>query len=328
MIKEVYPNIYQCKIPLTGSSLGSLNSYIVCSDDKSLIIDTGFNTNKCKDALIKNLNELEIDINSDNISLFITHLHSDHSGLAPYFNANGVDVYMSKKDGNMRKWLLEESNYISTDEFNKYAKMIDMQRDFGDFNDNPDYKYRPGDVSEFEFVKEGDVFKIGDFNFEVVDIPGHTLGHIGLYDKNKKIFFCGDHILDEITPNITFWGFDQDILSIYKNSLNKIYDYDIEYLFTAHRNIIKDHKKRIDEIFKHHDDRLYEAISIMKDGNSTVKDIAKNMHWNSRGNSWSSFDELQKAFAVLETMAHLEHLVFTDKAKKIDENGTLHYKLY
>jgi hypothetical protein len=34
--------------------------------------------------------------------------------------------------------------------------------------------------------------------------PGHSPGHIGLYERKHRLFFCGDHILDRITPNNTF----------------------------------------------------------------------------------------------------------------------------
>ena len=148
-----------------------------------------------------------------------------------------------------------------------------------------------------------------------------------LFRSDKKIFFCGDHILEKITPNITFWNFDQDILAIYTDNLKKIYNYDIDHLFTAHRAMVMDHKKRIDEILDHHEERLDETIEVMKHGNSTIKNVAQNMQWHVKSSDWSKFDDWQKMFAALETMAHLEHLVFTDKASKIDTNGTLYYKL-
>lgn len=48
------------------------------------------------------------------------------------------------------------------------------------------YKYR--------LIKEGDIFSIADFNFEVIEIPGHTEGSIVFLDKKKKIMIGGDSI--------------------------------------------------------------------------------------------------------------------------------------
>ena len=33
---------------------------------------------------------------------------------------------------------------------------------------------------------------IGDSQFEVLDLPGHTIGHIGFYFKKDDSLFCGD----------------------------------------------------------------------------------------------------------------------------------------
>tara|TARA_B100000965_G_scaffold349671_1_gene322961 strand:+ start:387 stop:1151 length:765 start_codon:yes stop_codon:yes gene_type:complete len=41
-------------------------------------------------------------------------------------------------------------------------------------------------------LKEMQNFKIGNTNFEVIYIPGHTSGHIAFYFKDEKIVFSGD----------------------------------------------------------------------------------------------------------------------------------------
>nr|ELR5113508.1 hydroxyacylglutathione hydrolase [Providencia stuartii] len=41
-----------------------------------------------------------------------------------------------------------------------------------------------------ELVSQGDQIKIGEFDFHVIGLPGHTLGHIGFYQA--PYLFCGD----------------------------------------------------------------------------------------------------------------------------------------
>ena len=41
-------------------------------------------------------------------------------------------------------------------------------------------------------LNEGDYFKFGKTNFEIIFIPGHTKGHIAFYSKLEKIVFTGD----------------------------------------------------------------------------------------------------------------------------------------
>lgn len=42
------------------------------------------------------------------------------------------------------------------------------------------------------FIKEGDMVKIGDMSFSVMELPGHTLGHVAYWNANKKWLFSGD----------------------------------------------------------------------------------------------------------------------------------------
>ena len=59
------------------------------------------------------------------------------------------------------------------------------------------------------FVNEGDKFKLGDSVSSVIDVSGHTLGHISYYFSKESLIFCGDTLfslgcgrLFEGTPNV------------------------------------------------------------------------------------------------------------------------------
>lgn len=45
-------------------------------------------------------------------------------------------------------------------------------------------------------VEEGDVLDLGDRSFEVLHLPGHSRGSIGLWEDSTGIFFSGDAIYD------------------------------------------------------------------------------------------------------------------------------------
>lgn len=109
--------------------------------------------------------------------------------------------------------------------------------------------------------------------------------------------------------------------------MGKLYNFEIDYLFPAHRNIIRDHTRRINEIISHHKDRLNEIKDILEDGELTVRDVATNMSWRIRAKSWREFPSPQKWFASLEAMAHLEHLYNIGKVDKYLVDEKLYYKL-
>ncbi len=322
MIKKIYENIYQNEIQLPNNPLKAINSYIIVSNDRNIIIDTGFNREECKKAFMEGLEELNIDLQKTD--LLITHLHSDHSGLAGELSKKGVRIFAGKIDGVMINNMTKPEYWKK---FEQYAKIFDLERDNISLDDHPGYKYCIKEPIEFTGLEEGDLINIGGYSFEIVDIPGHTPGHIGLYERTYKLFFGGDHILDRITPNIAFWGFEYNILDIYFKSLNKVYEYEIDYLFTAHKSIIKQHKERVFELVKHHIERLSEILQILKLGKKSVRDTAANMTWSLRYDRWEDFPNPQKWFASGEAMSHLEYLVSIDIIEKFTENEILYYRL-
>ena len=57
MYEKIYsnPDIYKIYVPLPNNPLKNLNSYVVKTENKNLIIDTGFNMPECYEALTEGL---------------------------------------------------------------------------------------------------------------------------------------------------------------------------------------------------------------------------------------------------------------------------------
>jgi glyoxylase-like metal-dependent hydrolase (beta-lactamase superfamily II) len=49
-------------------------------------------------------------------------------------------------------------------------------------------------ASEVETVKEGDRLALGEYVFEVIHTPGHSPGHISLYERGKNLLLPGDMV--------------------------------------------------------------------------------------------------------------------------------------
>ena len=93
MATEVMKDIFRLEVPLPKSPLKALNSYLIRGKDRSLLIDTGFNRPECGEALRKELEALNVRMEETDI--YLTHLHSDHTGLAPYYSSDkntGMDA--------------------------------------------------------------------------------------------------------------------------------------------------------------------------------------------------------------------------------------------
>ena len=95
MAERITENLWRLEIPLEGNPLKSLNSYLI-TGERNLLIDTGFRWDCCREAMLRQLAELEVDL--DRTDLFGTHLHTDHVGLMPELLRPGCRMYISEID--------------------------------------------------------------------------------------------------------------------------------------------------------------------------------------------------------------------------------------
>jgi glyoxylase-like metal-dependent hydrolase (beta-lactamase superfamily II) len=321
MSEELFPNIFRQEIPLPGNPLKAINSYVIKGDGRFLMIDTGMNRPECKEAMEASLKTLEVDLGKTDF--FITHLHADHLGLVSELANASSKIYFNYPDaeivGNEGLWevILESARINGFPESDLRAAL----------SRHPGRMYHARRPLEFTLLREGNKIEIGDYSFRCVETPGHTHGHMCLYEPDKKIFFSGDHILESITPNISLWSEGDDPLKMYLESLDKIYNYDIAMVLPGHRKPFAHHRRRIDELKKHHDARNREVLSILEKNTMNAYQVASRMTWDIDCDSWEDFPLPQQWFASGEALAHLQYLDGKGKIKRLMQDGKALYSL-
>lgn len=319
MLKRIYdaPCIYQIDVPLPDNPLRNLNCYVIQDSGETLIIDTGFNRAECKAALLEGLAELDADWEKTN--LFLTHLHSDHTGLAPtIMEGKPGKIYISEKDHAVLREHMKGLRWQETDEL-FYREGFSGEQLTELRRSNPARGLEPTRYFEAVHVADGDAISVGRWSFQCISVPGHTPGQMCLYCAEKKLMFTADHILFDITPNITHWKDAEDSLGDYLDSLVKIRGYEMETAFPAHRKNEMDVYVRIAQIIEHHLERLCEtadALEAHPDCHATG--AAEHLKWSMRGKTWAEFPLSQRWFAVGETMAHLDYLILRGMAKRTE----------
>ncbi len=302
MIEKILPNLYRIEVPLPQNPLKAVNSYVLRCQDKSLIIDTGMNREECLKALTSGLRELDVDLNKTDF--FITHMHADHIGLVSSLVTDTTTIYFNQPDADFINsgghWTEASDaariNGFPEDELQKALR------------NHPGRKYSSRGRLDFHILKEGDSISIGDYLFRCVETPGHTKGHMCLYEPSKKILLSGDHILGNITPNISAWADNENSLEEYLQSLDKVYNLEVELVLPGHRGIFKNFRERIQELKYHHQIRASEVISILRTGGKNAFQVASQMNWNMSYECWELFPISQKWFALGEVIAHLQYL--------------------
>ncbi len=321
MIEEIYKDLFKIEIPLPKNPLKSLNSYIIKSGDRNLIIDTGWNQEECLIAMEKGLSEIGIDLKRSDF--FITHLHADHIGLISTIANEDNKIFFNKPDAERLK-----SSTLWKD-------AIDFARIHGFPEDeltlalksHPGFRFGLKWDLPFHFINDGDELKVGDFKFKCIHTPGHSKGHTCLYEPQKRIFISGDHVLYDITPTIQLWSDEWNPLKEYMSSLNKVFDLKVNLVLPGHRSIFKDLKGRVNELRKHHNQRLEEIKAILKIEPKDAYQIASQMKWDIVYDSWDLFPVSQKWFGFGETIAHLKYLIEEGTVDKVIENQKILFKL-
>jgi glyoxylase-like metal-dependent hydrolase (beta-lactamase superfamily II) len=168
------------------------NIWHVRGRDRDLMIDTGMGIASLRDAAQHLLEK--------KVTAVATHTHADHMGghhefehtLVHRLEADNLRVPTEKGT------LL--SSVLGEDEIRKYSvagypiehDLITALPHAG--YDMNSYGIKPAPVTEI--VEEGDVVDLGNRHFEVLHLPGHSPGSIGLWEAATETLFSGDAIYD------------------------------------------------------------------------------------------------------------------------------------
>lgn len=291
MVDELWPSIFRMEVPLPGNPLKAVNSYLVRGTDRSLLIDTGMHCRECLAAIETGLSGLGIPI--ERVDFFLTHFHPDHIGLVPELAQDGARVYISRPDAAIiqepEKWKSLAGEAL----LNGLPKK-DVRAVMAEF---PARSRLGVPTLGFTLLGDGERLSCGPYVFTCIGTPGHTRGHLCLYEARARILFSGDHVLGGITPNISGWSYEGDALRDYLDSLDKVDQYETDWVFPGHRALFRDLGRRIYQIKRHHEARLDEVLSVLANGRQTALEVASRMTWGIRSSSWDAVPSLQKWFA-------------------------------
>lgn len=322
MIQEILPKLYKLDINLPNNPLKALNCYIIKGEERNLIIDTGFAREECRTALDRGLKDLGIDLSKTD--LFITHMHADHSGNITYLARPQARIYASHADAFVINGGREIGHWEEMRAYAGKSGFVAAELE-GAIEKHPGYRYCTEGKHEFTCLIEGNHLQVGEYDFLVLETPGHTRGHLCLYEPQKKILFSGDHILYDITPNIALWSDEENPLEEYLRSLDKINALEINLTLPGHRSLMGSPRERIAELKSHHQKRLAEIKEILKNGTMNAYQVAAHMTWDLTYKTWEEFPTPQKWFATGEAIAHIKYLVENGQVSQGEEDGKIVY---
>jgi glyoxylase-like metal-dependent hydrolase (beta-lactamase superfamily II) len=327
---KILPGIHQLRVPIPNNPLEYTNTYLVQGDDGYILIDTGVNTEEALQALEKQLSEIGIDF-KDISQIVVTHAHGDHYGLVGQLKQlSQAKVSLHYLEQNLlapRYTNMEEALRQSEQWFQGHgvpaSELPSPQTAF------PGMRQFSALALPDTILRGGETISAGVFNFQVVWTPGHSPGHICLYEPDQKILFAGDHILPIITPNISLQPQSKtNPLGEFLNSLNTVKQLDVAIVLPAHEHIFNDLPTRVDEIIWHHEQRNSEILEAIKTEPKTAYQISTVITWMPEmgGVSFKDLAIWDKRMAVSETLAHLEAMKDDGAVATISPDNITYYQ--
>ncbi len=158
--------------------------------------------------------------------IIMTHTHIDHIGCLREFLEKGIhiEVWVHKDEATY----LEQGDDRVVFGNKMFESLVRSQYSIpsGFFQFNVNRKLEGGETFDFDGAK-----------FQVIHVPGHSVGSIGLYDQSRKIFISGDTIYaDGAIGRYDLFSADPDQL---KKSLINIASLEINTLLPCHNRIVR-----------------------------------------------------------------------------------------
>ncbi len=331
---KVAPGTYLIEVPFVlGLKSHDKESvtlcYLVEEEAGWLMVDSGYNDATSFNYLCHQLDLLNTSLKQIRW-LLLTHYHPDHSGLANRIRAaSGAEVILHQDD-----WNILQTTVGSSEEWNIHG-MIPWAKSLGVPPAELEGFFQAASFGRDLFprglspdkILQGEVNPVGDSGrLQAILTPGHTPGHVCIYDRENKVLFSGDHILVEITPHISpshLTSYNQ--LGQYIDALQKVKLLDVDLVLPAHERPFRHFNQRIDELLEHHDHRLMEVVAAISDRIVTPWNIASQVGWTV--GKWADMDAMNRVLAVRETLAHLQLLEHRGTIVMVEQGGLNCYKL-
>ena len=276
----------------------------------------------------------QLGFGGDDVDVFVTHSHFDHRGLAFVVAGDSGRVFMSAVDA-------EAVRYQQTPAFPAKVREIMLRmgvtgveyEELGRYEQAVRQEGGAFDFDRLTLVGEGDRVSVGDRDFQVIMVPGHTPGHAALVHPASGSVFFGDAVLMHINPCVMppLDGRDQDMVQAQLDTMERIGSMDLAAGFLGHGPAdfvatgqqVRDRARAIEKRVR---DRIEDVCAAVAANAGMVgTDVAKSIPWSVRTDQWSAIPFMKRFIMYAEVDAYLDHLVRTGALERELQEGMWKY---
>ena len=302
------------RLPLP-MALDHVNIYALDDGDGWTIIDTGFNSRRSR-AIWQRL--LDGPLAGKPVTrVIVTHHHPDHVGLAGWFQGeHGAELWTTRTAWLFARMLTLDVQDRPTPETLAFWRSGGMDAVIYAKRANE----RPFNFADvvapmplgFRRIKQGDVIRMGGRDWDVHIGNGHAPEHATFWSRDDNLVLGGDQLLPSISPNIGIYATEPeaDPLADWLESCERLAP-----LAREDQLVLGGHKLPFNGL----PTRLRQMI---ENHHGCLKRLAEHLH--TPGVASDCFAPLFKrkigedvyGLALVEAMAHLNHLFVTGRARR------------
>lgn len=322
----VAPGIHRLPLPLPMDGLRAVNVYVVETDQGLVLVDGGWAIEESRKLLESSLESIGYGV-GDITRFLVTHVHRDHYTQASVI-AKELGAHVSLGLGDKPTLDLMRQPEVTEDPTAAQLRLVgahEISRDWESMMSGP----RP-DLAMWGYpdtwLTEDHTVDVGGRALAAVSTPGHTQGHFVFADLAGGLLLAGDHVLPTITPSVGFEPVYADLpLGDFLASLVKVRSLPDLRLLPAHGPVTESSHARIDELLRHHEDRLALCRQAVEAGLETAYAVAGVLPWTRHRRSLRDLDTFNAALASLETATHLDLLAARGEVARTQVDGTRRY---
>jgi glyoxylase-like metal-dependent hydrolase (beta-lactamase superfamily II) len=315
MMEKIADNFYMITLPMPFR-LQHVHVFALIHNGKVALFDTGVNTPETLAKIEYSLASIGKTMR-DIDRIYITHFHTDHCGIAGRLKEiSGAVIAMSGTDrqrihSDQEKGLDINQVKVFYREQGLTDKLINSLMELLAYFKKATIPFRV-DVS----LSDKDHQTVGDKEFQCIHVPGHTSGQMCFYFPAEKILLSGDHVLPQITPNLSPDPYNPGFrpLKSFLDSLQRVKDLPVVKVYPSHGEPFTNLKARVEEIREHHRERKNLVLASVRGATKTSFHVSLDIF----GRNLPEFDQF---LAVNEAYAHLieleeEGLIRGDKTEQ------------
>jgi glyoxylase-like metal-dependent hydrolase (beta-lactamase superfamily II) len=141
-----------------------------------------------------------------------------------------------------------------------------------------------------------------------------------LYEPDRGLLLCGDHILQDVAPNVSLQPYtEENPMPGYLSSLEWMAEMPVQLALPGHGTPFPSPRERALSLIDHQTERQAHLRGLLSDTPQTAYQLAEHVWAHSKPHNWAEFNPRLRRNGMATVAAHMELLSERGEARRIDD---------